>query len=110
MRLCECCVYEIGRTHNAGYRLWWVTLTFSPVYLAGVLAEVARAGDKSPAGVERAAYSHVQRYFKRLRKVSKLCFRYFCVYERGEEMGRSHYYVLMHEVGPKFFLKRTIEG
>lgn len=110
MRLRERCAYEIGRTHNAGYRSWWVTLTFSPVHLAGVLAEAARAGDKSPAGVERAAYSHVQRYFKRLRKASKSRFRYFCVYERGEETGRSHYHVLMHEVGPKPLLKRTIEG
>lgn len=82
-------------------RSWFVTLTFAPIHLAGVIAE-ANAKMKGPVGqaeIERQAYSHVQRYLKRLRK-SGARFRYFAVSEYGEEKGRLHYHLLIHELNP----------
>ncbi len=104
-------ITEIVRTHNAGRRSWWITLTFSPQHLAGIIAEakVASGGWADIADIDRAAYRHVQGYLDRLRKASKTAFRYLAVYERGEESGRSHYHLLLHEVGPRPVLKRTIE-
>lgn len=84
-------------------RTWFVTLTFDPVHLAGILIEANGAGDKE---VEGSAYRHVQRYIKRLRKVHT--FRYLAVYERGEKTGRSHYHLLLHELD-KPITKRVIE-
>jgi len=81
-------------------RTWFVTLTFSPVHLAGVLSEAIgfrpRLGRE--ASIERAAYGHVQKFLKRLRKAVGTPFRYAAVYERGEKTGRSHYHLLLHEV------------
>jgi len=102
---------ELARTLNEGRRSWWITLTFSPVHLAGIMAEasIAAGGHATLADIDRAAYGHVQKYLDRLRKASKTAFRYLAVYERGEETGRSHYHVLLHEKGPRPVLKRTIE-
>lgn len=89
-------------------RTWFVTLTFSPVHLAGVLSEAALL--KKGTEFERtqvAAYRHVQRYFKRLRKSVR--FRYLAVYELGSKTGRSHYHLLIHELDrpmPKSLLER----
>lgn len=104
-------INELVRTHNEGRRSWWITLTFSPVHLAGIIQEarVASGGYADVRDIDRAAYRHVQGYLDRLRKASKTAFRYLAVYERGEENGRSHYHVLLHEKGPRPVLKRTIE-
>ena len=92
---------------KASKRSWFITLTFSPVHLAGILLE-AKSGDNR--AIERCAYRHVQRYFKRLRKNHPLAkFRYFAVYERGEQTGRSHYHVLLHEVGERPVMKLQLE-
>lgn len=48
--------------------------------------------------IDDAAYKHVQRYFKRLRKATKASFRYIAVFELGEEHGRAHYHLLIHEI------------
>lgn len=88
----------------AANRTWFVTLTFSPIHLAGILIE-AKVNSKT---VELSAYRHVQLYFKRLRK-SKCVFRYLAVYERGEETGRSHYHLLLHEKGTRPILKEQLE-
>nr|QXN72816.1 MAG: replication initiator protein [Microvirus sp.] len=91
MRWRERAIYEMAIAN----RTWAVTLTFSPIQLAGVLASA-----KGPelVDVERRAYADVQRYFKRLRKGGAV-FRYLAVFERGEESGRMHYHVLLHETG-----------
>lgn len=99
---------ELMLTEMNGRRSWWVTLTFSPVHLAGILAEASPAGGSAKA-VERAAYKHVQKYLDRLRKASKTRFRYLAVFERGEKTGRGHYHLVLHEVGPKPILKANIE-
>lgn len=102
-------------------RTWWMSLSFSPIHLAGILAE-ARSGEVKD--IERAAYRHVQKYFKRLRKGNKLIiedgvvkrrfnapadFRYFAVYERGDLNGRSHYHLLLHETGSRPIPNATIQ-
>lgn len=101
-------------------RTWFVTLTFSPTHLAGILLE-ARSSDI--IDVEKAAYAHVQRYFKRLRKgvkenkvgnIIRLArpsaeFKYLAVFERGEKTGRSHYHLFLHETGEKPITKATLE-
>lgn len=92
-------------------RTWFVTLTFSPVHLAGVIYEANELkGGSTASRIERAAYAHVQKYFKRLRKQKKLKFRYLAVYERGEKTGRSHYHLLIHEVGERPVSKRSLEA
>lgn len=110
MKWRERAMVELLATAQRGNRSWWVTLTFSPVHLAGILAEaVSATGGQSLQAVDRAAYGHVQRYLKRLRKASKATFRYLAVYERGEETGRSHYHLLIHETGGRPVLKRQLE-
>lgn len=92
-------------------RSWFVTLTFSPVHLAGVLIEARALEIDRSRAIETAAYKHVQRYIKRIRKVTKVPFRYFAVYELGEEKGRSHFHIVIHEQDPaKCIRKRTLEG
>lgn len=82
--------------NTAAYRSWFVTLTFSPTHLAGIHAEAHQLGDASATGIEVAAYKHVQGYLKRLRKTGAR-FRYVAVPEYGEERGRLHYHLLVHE-------------
>lgn len=95
MKWRERCLAEIAGAN----RTWFVTLTFSPVHLAGIIFEgQSEKGASSAARTERAAYRHVQRYLKRIRKTTKAEIRYLAVYERGEETGRSHYHLLIHEM------------
>lgn len=101
---------EIERSWSEGRRTWVVCLSFSPVHLAGIYMEARRKfgvlGDVSTRQLEWAAYRHVQKYFKRLRK-AKCEFRYLAVYERGEKSGRSHYHLLLHEAGSKPIVKNA---
>lgn len=90
-------------------RTWFVTLTFSPLHLAGCIYESKLATGKNHGKLERAAYGHVQKYFKRLRKQRRLKFRYLAIFERGEKTGRPHYHLLIHEVGERPVSKRTLE-
>ena len=63
----EKAMIEIERHH----RTWFTTLTFDPPHLAGILAEARKkAGVADTASIDRAAYAHVQRYLKRLRKAA----------------------------------------
>ncbi len=87
-------------------RTWWVTLTLSPTHLAGILLEARSDSDKH---VEAAAYNHVQRYFKRLRKLGAE-FRYLAVFERGRKTGRQHYHLFLHETGTRPVVKLLIEA
>lgn len=92
-------------------RSWFVTLTFSPMHLAGIRMQAA-ANTKLPfeTAIERAGYKHVQRYLKRLRKLGKTKFRYIAVFEYGSEGGRGHYHLLIHEIrGQKPVLKRVLD-
>lgn len=78
-------------------RSWFVTLTFEPGHLAGIIAEsqkLHRATEQER--VEVAAYAHVQQYLKRIRKTGGR-FRYFATAEYGSDNGRLHYHLLMHE-------------
>ncbi len=102
MKWAERAIQELG----VAKRSWFVTLTFAPHHLAGILME---ATGSEPKQVESAAYAHVQRYFKRLRKINS-DFRYFAVYERGEKNGRSHYHMFLHEHGLKPITKFTLES
>ncbi len=101
MKWRERAIQELGKAK----RTWFVTLTFSAIHLAGVLLE---AKGSTPKEVEAAAYPHVQRYIKRLRKIMP-DFRYLIIYERGEKSGRSHYHMLLHEHGSKPITKQTLE-
>ena len=85
-------------------RTWALTLTFSPVHLAGLLVS-ADGGEL--VEVERRAYRDVQLYLKRLRKTYR--FRYLATFERGEISGRAHYHMLLHETGRFPIPKRAIE-
>lgn len=79
-------------------RTWFVTLTFDPVHLMGIVLE-SYALTKIPnreKAIETAAYVHVQRYFKRLRK-NGARFRYAAIAELGSESERLHYHLLLHE-------------
>lgn len=59
--------------------------------------------------IEAAAYPHVQRYIKRLRKTPDADFRYLAIYERGSVTGRSHYHMFIHETGKAPITKSTID-
>ena len=101
----ERCLNEIEHSP----RTWLVTLTFDPHHLAGILFEAARFSHLGTAAEDRAAYSHVQKYLKRLRKAASARCRYMFVFERGEETGRPHYHALLHEVD-RPISKRLIEA
>lgn len=94
-------------------RSWFVTLTFDPVHLAGVLIEARKLRQlrdiSEDASVARAAWTHGDLYLKRLRKTTSLRMRYVAIFERGEETDRPHFHMCLHEVdGP--ITKRTIEN
>lgn len=93
-------INEILTCDDAARRSWFMTLTFAPVHMAGVIAEAQpaiRAGVPRQEAVEAAAYTHVQRYFKRVRKNLRAAVRYIAVPEYGEEKGRLHYHLILHE-------------
>ena len=74
----ERCDLELAKS----VRTWFVTLTFSPIHLAGVLFEAQRSGcSDHERAVGDAAYKHVQAYLKRLRKRARTKFRFVAVYE-----------------------------
>jgi len=97
---------------------YFVTLTFSPAHLAGVIGEAyASDPDDVRRAVEQVGYKHVSDYFKRLRKGRKkaatvrtaigsqgrtrqsfdaLAFRYFATSEYGEKRGRLHFHAVLH--------------
>lgn len=89
-------------------RTWSVTLTFSQVHL-GIVRKKAQTFNGTPAQrMERAGFYEVQKYFKKLRKAADLDLRYLAVAEYGENNGRLHYHVFIHEVQGKVF-KKTLE-
>lgn len=93
----------------AAPRSWFVTLTFDEIHLAGVIMEShARKEWDEAARVEAAAYKHVQGYFKRLRKHGA-SFRYSAIPEYGDEKGRLHYHLLLHEIEPHSLPYRLID-
>jgi hypothetical protein len=100
-----------GRARNEitlAKRSWFITLTFSPSHLAGILVS-AKGPDTRE--IDRRAYLDVQKYLKRLRKaVPRAKLRYLAVYERGDESGRSHYHLLIHEVGARPVTKAVLEA
>lgn len=91
-------------------RTWLVTLTFSELHLAGILLAAKRWIERmgEDAAIDRAAYPHLQRFLKRLRKKTGCQFRYLAVFERGETTERAHYHLLLHEVD-RPVTKRHIE-
>lgn len=117
----ERAIVEIGRAK----RTWWITLTIDPQMLANISME---ARGTSTIDFEAAAYSRVQRYFKRLRKKFRkkadrildsegkvvghnyAQFRYLAVFELGKKTGRPHYHLLLHETGTRPCLKAHIES
>lgn len=124
MKWRERAINELNQCQAKGGRSWWTTLTFDEVHLSMVRTEarklplprVRSSGDPADdrkraeaARVERAAYAHLQRYFKRLRVVGKAGFRYLAIFELGEKHGRGHYHVLFHETRAPLS-SRLLEG
>lgn len=109
MRWIDRATNEIIYADAAGRRTWFVTLTISPVHMAGILSEAtATFGEVTPLTIDAAAYQHVRKYLDRLRKALKTRLRYFAALERGEAHGRTHYHLLVHEVGPRPLLRRPL--
>jgi len=102
-------VSELRMTHERNKRSWWITLTFSPHHLAGILIEASKEKGNEVQRVDAAAYRHVQLFFKRLRKQGAK-FRYFAVFERGETTGRPHYHLFLHEIGSRPIIGSQIES
>jgi len=95
---------------QAAPRSWFVTLTFSEIHLAGIISEAyQKYGKASAREIELAAYAHVQKYLKRLRKTCGK-FRFCAVPEYGDESGRLHYHLLVHETGHGAVLHRHLDG
>lgn len=106
---------EIRATAQGGRRSWFVTLTYDQIHLAGVLAQVSADLDPQTRSrlVVAVAYRDVQLWLKRLRKGAKSIkarkgeravyppgkFRSFAIPEFGEQKGRLHWHVLIHECG-----------
>lgn len=103
-RKCEKCLLfrrlkwrdRITVENRSAPRSWFVTLTFSPIHLAGIIAKAYTLDLPIEAATERVAYTHVQGYLDRLRK-SCGSFRYVAIPEYGEENGRLHYHLIIHE-------------
>lgn len=111
---------EIFHTASQNRRTWFVTLTLDPIHLAGILAEAAQRFEEPKRALEMAVHKHVARYIKRLRKGgarfvgdtkwNRENLRYFSVYERGAETGRSHVHLLVHELGPRPIANRHLKA
>lgn len=101
---------ELSLTDDANRRSWFVTLTYDEVAYSAALARAAwKAGDGDPAKyLDWSLYADVQRFLKRLRKrAGKLRFAAF--FELGEETGRGHWHLVIHECGPRPITSRQIE-
>ena len=110
MRWRQRIINETLLTFQRGRRTWFGTLTISPIHMAGIIAEaLEKFGDKSARSIDRCAYNHVRKYLDRVRKASKTVFRYCAVLERGEDNGRTHYHLMIHEVGPYPLLHRQLD-
>ena len=108
MKWRERALHELDHTWSQNRRTWMLALTFSPTHLAGVIMEAQKL--RGPGDlVERAAYRHVQLYFKRLRKAGAR-FRYLAIFERGGESGRPHYHAFIHESGPRPILHQMLDS
>jgi len=98
-------MHEIHDAALHGCRTWFGTLTFSEIHLAALFmqgkATAALRGIPLAEAVERHAYAEVKLYHKRLRKRlgAKRGYRFVAVAEYGEENGRLHYHILVHELG-----------
>lgn len=111
MRWRQRIINEALSTFEAGRRTWFGTLTFSPIHMAGIMSEsVEFFREKSPRAIDRMAYQHVVKYLDRIRKALKTRFRYCAVLERGEELGRTHYHIVLHESGPHPLLHRQLDA
>lgn len=133
-RKCEQCLRirqmqwrtRILRELDRAVYAYFITLTFSPAHMAGVLAEAQQRRQQGRTAVEGAAYRHVALYLKRLRKgrtassrgaakdslgrtrqrFDGISLRFFAAMEYGEENGRLHFHLLVHTqryVPPEIF-------
>jgi len=108
MRWRQRIINEVVTTDDASRRSWFVTITFSPIHMAGILmrgsALAAKSGKPLGEATELCAYADIQKFHKRLRKRlarSQRGYRFAMVTEYGELNGRLHYHALIHEsAGP----------
>lgn len=120
MRIREHITHEL----SVAKRTWWLTLTFDPVVYGGICIQANQMPDSMPweRRLWRASYPHVQAWLKRMRserctirnddgKTRKLGFklRYYVVFELGEERGRGHFHLLVHEHGSRPIPKEILE-
>lgn len=89
-------------------RTWFGTLTLAPVHHYRVMVEARRqaairsikwsdlSDEERFKRIADASLKEVTRYFKRVRKQSKVPIRYICVTERHKS-GLPHFHVLIHE-------------
>jgi len=87
-------------------RTWMVTLTFSPIHLAGLFMQLNPNKGSLNQQIDDVCYREVQKYFKRLVKAGH-AFRYFAVFEgqyespqsdgQAEKLHRAHYHLMLHE-------------
>lgn len=96
---------RIQREAQSAARNWLVTLTFSPQHLALILLRSKRDEEE----LERVAYRDLQLWLKRLRKAGAQ-FRFAAVPEYGEEKGRLHYHLIMHEAAAGSLTKRLMQA
>lgn len=109
---------RILRETNSHEYNYFVTLTFSPTHLAGIIGEAHMYSKKEGMkAIEEKGYRHVSLFLKRLRKgrttrirdaapdgslarerqvFDGLKFRFFAVFELGEKTQRPHFHLLMH--------------
>lgn len=102
MRWRERAMFEISESP----RTWVVTLTFSPVHLAGLFMRLHEFKGTLNQKVDAACYGEVQKYIKRLRKAGHEL-RYFAVFEgeyeahqsdgSASKLHRAHYHLMLHE-------------
>jgi len=99
-------------------RSWYQTLTFNPGQLMMIELSATKlipldlppdeAADARYRAIEQMAHMHVRRYLARLRRHGPR-FRYFLVFEKGEETGRLHAHIVLHEVD-RPLSSRLLEG
>lgn len=105
-------------TRNAP-RTWFGTLTFSPEWryrlVAAARRSSARIGEDYDAleplarfrRYANASGSLVTKWLKRVRKQSGVRLRYLLVVEEHKD-GAPHYHVLIHEVEPDGFVRKSV--
>lgn len=113
--------YRVREEVRRGARNWWGTLTLAPAVHYQMLVAARRNSERRSVpwaslsdeerfmAVAGTSLKEVTKYLKRVRKASKVSFRYVLVTERHKS-GLPHFHLIVHESELKTIPHRILSG